>query len=332
MAQLSNAYDSVDVAGDREDLADWIAMITPEETPLLSMLPSLTAKSNKVEWQTDTLATPVINNALEEGTTYSYAATTATTRVANQTQISMKQFLIAETTEALSLAGRGSERAMQKAKNGAVLKTDIEASMLSNNASVATTGAAAGQSGGLRAWLASNDSLGATGTSGGFSAGIVAAAGNGTQRTFTKALMDDALETAYNSGGNPTVAMFSPFIKRKFSEFMSDANVAQLRKEAKSSAVTLIGAADAYLSDWGLVNVVPNRQMARVGVTLTRNAYFIDPDKIAIAWLRKIQEDKDAAKTGDGLPCVIKCEWTLVVKNEAAHAVVADVFGTTASS
>ena len=62
------------------------------------------------------------------------------------------------------------------------------------------------------------------------------------------------------------------------------------------------------------------------------NFYLITSVKFLKGFLSDIQEDKDVAKTGDAFPRVLKCEWTLVMKNEAAHGVVADIFGTTAAS
>ena len=335
MAQVANTFDTTQARGNREDLADRIEMITPEETPFYSMLDDRKVKAIKHEWQTDALATPSTNNARVEGDTYSYGAVTPTVRVGNYNQIMMKEFLVSETQEEVDHAGRKSERAYQKAKFGAELKTDIEATFLTNQASVAGTSVVPAKLGSLRAWLATNDFMGAGGSSGGYNTGtgVVDAATNGTQRTFTKAIMDDSLEGAYRSGGNPKVAIVSPYIKRVFSSFMADAATAQQRYEApRKSATTIIGAADVYLSDWGPIDVVPNRQMARVGATLARNAYFIDPSKVGRGFLRRIREDKEVAKTSDGLPCVLKCEVTLVLDNEAAHAVAADLFGMTAST
>ncbi len=299
------------------------------------MIKEDTAKAVKTEWQTDSLATPSTTNYRVQADTYSYNAVTPTARVGNYTQIMMKEFIIGETQEAVDHAGRASERAYQKAKKGQELKTDIEATFLLNQASVAGDASTPTKMGGFRAWLATNDKMGAGGSSGGYntSTGVVDIATNGTLRTFTKTILDDTLQDAYTSGGNPTVLMVSPYAKRVFSTFMSDANVAAQRTMApKSSATTIIGAADAYLSDWGLIDVVPNRQMARVGATIARNAYAIDVSKVRKSWLRKIQEDKDVAKTSDGLPCVLKCELTLKVDNEAAHGVAADIFGMTAST
>jgi hypothetical protein len=335
MTLVANAWTTFDSARNRETFSDLISMITPEETPLFSLIRKEKAEGTHPEWSVDTLATPVTTNAQLEGDVYDFDAISATSRVGNYCQISDKRFAISETQEVVSKAGPKSELGRERAKKGVELKTDIEAAMLSKNASVAGATGTARQSGGLRAWIATNDSMGAGGSSGGFNSGtgVVDTATNGTQRTFTKTLLDDTIELTYKAGGNPTVLMLSPYAKRVFSTFMSDSNVAAFRTPLTGkSQGTIVGAADAYLSDFGLIDVVPNRQMARVGADLARNAYLITPDKLAKGFLRDIQEDKEVAKTGDALPRVLKCEWALIVKNEAAHGVIADLFGMTAST
>jgi hypothetical protein len=196
-------------------------------------------------------------------------------------------------------------------------------------------GAAAGQSAGARAWIATNDLLGGSGASGGFNSGtgVVDAATNGTQRAMTKALLDSGIAAAYASGGNPTVLMLAPYAKTVFSTFMADANVVPLRMPLTGrNQGTIIAAADTYVSDFGTVTVVPNRQMARAGVTVARNVYGLDKSKWDVGILRPIQRDPDAAKTGDALPGVLKVEYALISLNEAANFVIADVFGTTSAS
>jgi len=340
MSLVTNAFTSY--SGDsgskrnRETFSDLISMITPEETPFYSLIRKESVDGTHPEWSTDTLATPVTTNKNFEGDTYAFTAITPTVRVGNYCQISMKQFAITETQEVVSKAGPKSEVGRERAKKGIDLRCDIEAAMLSNNASIAGAQVTARQSGGLRAWIATNDSIAGGGSSGGFnsSTGVVDAATNGSnQRTFTKTLLDDNIELVYKAGGNPTVLMLSPYLKRVFSTFMSDSNVAAFRTPLTGkSQGTIVGAADCYLSDFGLIDVVPNRQMARVGATLNRNAFLLTPDKLAKGFLRDIQEDKEVAKTGDALPRVIKAEWTLIVKNEAAHGCIADLFGTTSST
>lgn len=335
MAVVTNTYQTSSAQGkqNRETIiSDVIDVIDPSETPLYSLVGKQSVDGIKPEWVQSSLGTPDPDNAQLEGDTYTYSAINQPARVSNYTQIARRTFIISETQEKVSKVGAQSEVGRNRAEKGLELRTDIEASFLSNNASV---GGTTRKSAGLRAWLATNDLMGTSGASGGYNSGtgVVDAATNGTQRAFTKTLMDAALLSAYNAGGKPTVCMLSPYNKSVFSTFMSDANVAQQRMVAKASEqATIVGAADAYLSDWGLVDFIPNRQMARVGAALARNVFFLTPDKIAKGFLRPISEDKQVAKTGDAIPYVLKAEFTLVCKNEKAHAVVADTYGMSASS
>ncbi|MDI6837327.1 MAG: DUF5309 domain-containing protein [Rhizobiaceae bacterium] len=336
MSQVSNTYETYDAVGNRETLADRIYMITPEETPFLSMIGKTSVDGVHPEWQTDTLATPDTTNNQPEGNDWSFQSITPTARVGNYCQISDKRIIISNTQEVVSKAGRKSEMAREIAKKGQELKTDMEVILLSNQASTAGSGDGATNRklGGFRAWLSSNDSLGSGGASGGFnsSTGVVDAATNGTQRALSKALLDGAIQSTYISGGNPTTLMLSPYAKTVFSTFMSDTNVAQQRFAAKASGqTTIVAAADMYLSDFGTLTVVPNRQMARAGATIARNAFLVDPSMVQLGTLRDIAK-RDPSETGDAKKKVLNVEYSLVVKNEAAHGVVADIYGMTASS
>lgn len=210
----------------------------------------------------------------------------------------------------------------------------MEVTLLSNQAASAGTGNAASNrtAAGFRAWLASNDDLGGGGSSGSFSNGIQGAATNGTQRAFTKAILDSVILSTYNAGGNPDVLMVSPYVKTVFSRILDDADIVPLRKELKNNEqATIVAAADTYLSDFGLITVVPNRQMARAGATVARNAFLIDPKMVTMGVFDDIQLNKPA-KTGDAEKRVLNVEYTLIVKNEAAHGVAADLYGLTAST
>ncbi len=338
MTQLTNAYDTYDgAATNREDLHDIISMITPDETPAFTLLNkgARTVKATKAEWPLDALATPDTANANVQAFTYVFDPTAAPSKVGNYTQIFDKTWLVAETQETVDKAGKKSEWAAQKSKRGMEIRIDIEAAILANQASVAGSGSVAPRMAGLRAWLATNDSMGSGGSSGGYnsSTGVVDAATNGTQRAFTKALLDDNIQATYMAGGNPGTLMVSPYVKRVFSTIMSDANVSAFRTPLTGKEQgTIVGAADRYVSDFRNIDVVPNRQMARVGASVARNAFLIDDGMARLGWLRRIKEDKDVVKSGDALPGVMKCEVTLIVDNEAAHGVVADLYGMTSGT
>lgn len=332
MAQVSNTFETYDAVGNREELADKIWNITPEETPFLSLIGRKPVDSVHPEWQTDALATPDTTNNRPEGNDWTYDALTATTRVGNYTQISDKAIIVSRTQDKTSKAGRKSELAYQVAKKGRELKTDMEAIVLSNQAASAGSGNAASNRtlAGFRAWLATNDDMGSGGSSGSFSNGIQGAATNGTQRAFTKAILDSVILSTHNAGGNADVFMCSTYVKTVFSTILDDANVVPLRKDVKSGQATIVAAADMYQSDFGLITVVPNRQMTRAGAAVARNAFLIDPEMVSLGVFDDIAIEKPG-KTGDSEKRVLVTEYTLLVNNEAAHGCAADLNGLNAS-
>jgi hypothetical protein len=336
MSQVTNTFETYDAVGNREELADRIYQITPEETPFLSLIGRKPVSSTHPEWQTDTLGAVDTDNNQPEGNDWTYDAVTPTTRVGNYTQISDKKIVISRTQDKTSKAGRKSELAREVAKKGVELRIDMEAICLSNQASSAGSGNGATNRklGGMRAWLSSNDNMDAGGASGGFnsSTGVVDAATDGTQRAFTKTIMDAVILSTYNAGGMPKVLMVSPYVKTVFSGFMDDAGVAEQRYATpKRGQTTIVGAADTYLSDFGEISVVPNRQMARAGGAIARNAFLIDPRMVSLGVFDDIQLVKPA-KTGDAEKRVLVTEYSLLVNNEAAHGVAADLFGLSAST
>ncbi len=336
MAQVANTFETYDAVGNREELADKIYQITPEETPFVSMIGRKSVASVHPEWQTDTLASPDTDNNQPEGNDWTYGAITPTARVGNYTQISDKRIVISRTQEDTSKAGRKSEMAREIAKKGVELRIDQETILLSNQASSSGSGNAASnrKAGGFRAWLSTNDSMGSGGSSGGFNSGTgaVDAATNGTQRAFTKAILDGIILSTYNAGGNPDTLLVAPYVKTVFSTFMSDSNVVPNRYASpKKGQTSIMAAADMYLSDFGEIAVVPNRQMARAGASIARNAFLIDPKMVTMGVFHPISVEKPA-KTGDAEKRVLVTEYTLLVQNEAAHGVAADLYGISASA
>lgn len=318
MSQLSGTYETYESIGNREDLEDVIYNIAPEETPFLSAIGKVKCKSTKHEWQTDSLAAQDESNYAVEGDEFSFADPDPTVRVGNFCQISKKTAMISGTLEAVDRAGRDSEMSYQIAKRGKELKIDVEAILLKNQASVAgtTDGGSARKLGGLQSWLATN--VDDDGTAGHYDAntGLTVAAINGTQRAFDEDQIKAVMQSCKTSGGNPSILSVGVFNKSAFSQFDG---ISLLRREAKGKSQAVIdGAADMYISDFGTLSVVTNiRQPARA-------AFLLDPEMAAVGYLRPFKT-VDIAKTGDAEKKGILVEYTLVVKNEAAHGVIADL-------
>lgn len=330
MAIITNTFLSTSAVGNREELSDVVSRITPEDTPAYSMIDKTTFQTKHPEWETDALAAPA-SNAQLEGDDYTFSATTSPTRLGAYTQILRKEGIISGTQEEHDEAGDVQKVKYQKLKKGVELRKDVELAIVSNTASVAGTTRVIG---GLPSWITSNDSRGAGGSDGGFSSGtgLTVAATNGTQRAFTKAILDTVMQACYVSGANVRHFFCSPYVKSVFVTFMSDTNVAAFRYAATDGKNnSIIANADVYEGPFGKVMVHPNRVMA-TSAGVARNGFLIDTEFLEFGWLRKIKEDKEVAKTGDANKFVLIGEGALKVKNEAGLGVAADLFGLTAST
>jgi hypothetical protein len=116
-------------ASEREDLANFISMISRDETPFLSSIGKTKATAVLHEWQTDELATPA-SGAVAEGVSYSTVASGQTaeplrTRLGNYTQINSKTVTVTGTKRAVDQAGVADEYAYQLKKRGTELRRDV---------------------------------------------------------------------------------------------------------------------------------------------------------------------------------------------------------------
>ena len=304
--------------GQREDLSDVIYNISPTDTPFMSTIGKNKATAVYNEWQTDSLAAAATNAAVE-GADASTATLSPTVRVGNRTQISQKTIGVTGTLEAVNKAGRKSEMAYQLAKASSEIKRDMEFTLLNNTVqSNGSAGSTARVLGGLQTWLATNGDFGTSGAAG--SLGTTART-NGTNRTFTEALLQTVVREVFESGGSPKILMVTPAHKQTVSAFTG---IAAQRYMAPSDApTTIIGAADIYLSDFGSMSVVPNRFMV-AGNSANEVAFVLDPEYASVAYLRPFFTN-DLAKNGDADRTQLLVEYTLEVKNEAAHGIIADL-------
>jgi len=300
--------------GQREDLIDVVYDISPTETPIMSTLARTKATAVFHEWQTDSLASATSANAAVEGADGVSATISPTTRLGNYTQIVQKVVQTSGTLEAVNKAGRRSERAYQLAKASSELKRDMETIITANQGRDAGSSSSARKLGAILSWLKTNTSKGTSGTDP--TTIGVSTRSDGATRTFTEQLLKDEVAAAFDSGGNPTMLVVGSGLKQKVSSFAGIA--AQRYMAPGDQPTTIIGAADVYMSDFGTLSVVPNRFMR------TRDALLLDPEYAALSYLRPFQTN-DLAKTGDSEKTQLLAEFTLEMRNEAAHAIVADL-------
>ena len=306
------AYDRYSAIGAREDLTNVIYDISPTDTPIMSSIGKTKATGVFHEWQTDALAAATTSNALVEGASASEATLTPTTRLGNYTQIVGKTIMISGTLEAVDKAGRKSEKAYQLAKASAEIKRDIEAIITANQGqSAGSSGSTARKMGSLLSYIKTNSNEGSGTTAGVDPVTIgVSTRTDGTTRTFTETILKDVISKVFTSGGTPTTLFVSPALKQVVSGFTGLS--AQRYQVPTSGQATILAGADLYQSDFGVLQIVPNRFMR------TRDALVLDPEYAALAYLRPFQTN-ELAKVGDADKTQILAELTLEVRNEAAH-------------
>ena len=319
MAIVANTFTKYSAVGIREDLANVIFNISPQTTPFISnMTKKKTVKNTFFEWQTDSLAAAAANHHIDGDDLASFTAVSPTVRLGNFTQISRKDFVIADNLAgAIDEAGRRSEVAYQLAKKGDELKRDMEHNLCGlSHAANGGSASVARKTAPLTSWLTSNTSNGTGGANPTLSGGVPnAAPTDGTQRAMTEAMLKSVVQSMYSNGGDPKFLMVGPHVKTVVSGF---AGIAAQRYQAPDGPTTIIGAADVYVSDFGSISVVPNR------FSRARDAYVIDPDMVEMATLRPIQSE-ELAKTGDATKYMLLAEYGLQVNNEAGLGVVRDL-------
>jgi len=314
MTQATNTFDTYDAVGIREDLQDVIYSISPTETPFMSAAAREQVKNTFHEWQTDSLAAAVTNNAVIEGDEATLDASTATSRIGNYTQIMDKTVVITGTQEAVDKAGRASELAYQIAKKSKELKRDIESTLLTNQARAVGSSSVARTFASIGAWIQTNTNKASDGTDPTPSPNDGSDARNdGTQRSLTEDMLKDVIKGTWNAGGNPSVIMVGPFNKQKISGFTGG----NTRFDA-SEDKTLYTSIDVYSSDFGDLEVVPNR------FSRDRDALVLDMDYWSVGFLRDFTMH-ELSKTGDAEKRQILAELTLISRNEGASGGVFDL-------
>ena len=325
-ADVTSGRNNADVS-QREDLANFITMITREETPFMSSIGKTKATAIYHEWQTDELAAPG-NSRMAEGAEFATADVTVgphRTRLGNYTQINGKAIAVSGTRRAEDQAGVADEYAYQLKKRGTELRRDVEFDMIQsyNVASASGTRTA----GGVQAFIndaATCNYVGdfeaptAAGTGTATVTGVAAA--DNTRGALALSDIDEVMQKIYEEGGKATRIMLSPKLRRDFSDLMvTDSGV---RRNIDTDG-KLRQSVDVYMSDFGDLMVVPNYIMG-----LSHNVDFgngnvdvadfaavvYDPQWFNVATLRPLAE-VDVGQKGDSTVGMMVEETTLEVRN-----------------
>jgi hypothetical protein len=294
----------------REDLSDVISNITPTITPFTTLIGKTKATNQRHEWLSESLSAPNANNAIADGAVAPDASATVPVKLSNMTQTFAKTVAVSGSAQAFNTVGSKNELNRQLVNKGLEIRRDIEAALISANASDAGN---TRKLGGAIAWVKSNAQVGATGTTPGYSAGIVAAPTAGTNRAFTEAMLLDALQAIFVSGGTPKKVMTGTAMKKKISTFNGNGQKQQAADKKTVQAVSI------YESDFGTVDLIAHPYWQVDTCVLA-----FDPDLWNAAYARSF-EKKALGVVGDFDAFMLTTEVTLECVNEAGNATIRDV-------
>jgi len=349
VARSAGATGNSGSAGEKEDLANFISMISRDETPFLSSIGKTKATAILHEWQTDELAIPA-SGAVAEGV--SYATTTAAqvaelfrTRLANYSQINSKTITVTGSKRAVDQAGVADEYAYQLKKRGTELQRDVEYDLVGLGSS---NGSGTRTFGGYAAWC--NYATSSSGTALYVGTGtytVPTNPGGGVAGTYTTAVaasltlshVDQVMQAVYEQGGKATKLMLSPANRRVFSakaqlggSTTSNPGDGNVRRNVDLDG-KLRQSVEIYMSDFGDIMVVPNYIMgiARTFSGIAAGAanwlgMVYDPSWFSWASLRPLQE-VDLGQLGDSIIGQIVQEGTLECRNPKGSGLIIGLSG-----
>jgi len=328
MAQVAGTTDTLDITGIAEDVEDIINNISPEETPVFTAMKKKKAQNTYHQWQTDALAAAAANRQVE-GDDAAFATATPTVMLANRTQIMRKTLLISDTSEAVRMYGRDSERARLTVKYGKEIRRDAEYLCVTNQSSSVGGNATARSAAGIESMIAGNyvKALGAgntTGTTAGFAGGDWSAPTDGTATgagsTLTEDMLKAALELAWADGSEEMEIHVNTYQKKQIAGFSGANKFAGNYVEGKrTSQGVLVAGVDLYISDFGEHKIKLNRYIRQ------RNVLILNPNYMSWAWLRRFKP-VPLAKTGDAEKWMIIGEGCPMLDAPDAHAKVVDLY------
>jgi len=319
MGVSTNTVETYDSSVIREDLQDALISISPTETPVMSAIGRRNVANTYFEWGVVSLTAADGSNRVIEGEAApGNDALTAAVRQGNYTQISDKVVEVSDTAEAVNGAGNEQTIAKQIAYKLKELKRDMETMLTANVAASAGASGTARQTAGLPAFLRTNalragDGADGTTSGSGDSGYVDAAATDGTKRDITEDLLKSVIASCWDAGAEPSIVVCGSAVKQEISTFTGNAT-----KYKDISDKTLTAAVDIYISDFGELQIVPDR------FSRPRDCLVLDPNYARVAYLKPTTQ-KPLARTGHSERRLISVEYGLQVDNEAAHGVVADV-------
>ncbi|MBP3928588.1 MAG: DUF5309 domain-containing protein, partial [Peptostreptococcaceae bacterium] len=296
MAEQMRKYASV-LPGELQDLTKEIALISPTDTPLTTLLYSMGktvgATDITVSWRERDLHKPssVLENLMLEGAEAPDSIHSTRKMVSNICQIMSKATSISGTLNALNPYGIGNEYANEIADRLLELKRDMEYFFISGTKAVENDSTPR-QMNGLMNLVGHSIDL--------------------TSSELTEDVLIDAMEKMWECGvsSENIYAFCGATIKRKINKLLADNSSTRIAAQLGQRHPLGI-MVDKLVSDFGDFNLVLNRHMPKDAILI------VDLNEVEIATLRPVFF-QELAKTGDYTKGQIITENTIKLLNSKA--------------
>lgn len=282
------------------DITDVITNISPDETPVMSLIGRASPARNVVHsWMQDKLRDPKAN-AKKEGFVYDTEIRQEPKLLDNICQIFSQGYGVSKTSQAVNRKNIKDKLgyAMRSAMKECAL--DVEYALINNSNKVTGNDNTARQFGGLPYFITSN-----------------VFGNSGTSRNLTWDLINSSIESVKVAGGSPNVIVTSLRNKRVISALLPIDTTRFQKAESKKVVSTV----DVLVTDFGTLTIMPDRWLGNEDV------YLLDAQYLGLSYLRPFSKE-ELPNTSDNLQKLIVGELTFECRAEAASGRITDLNGT----
>lgn len=306
----------------REDLSNELAILAPEETPILSLCSKGKASATYTEWTVDSLATPATTGISEGSDVTSFSDKFADrARLGNYIQLMRRDYIVSNLQQAVTSVGPANV-AQAEAKSMREIKRDIEATIASDNEMTVENGAGTPYGmRGLGKWIQSTAQ--ATNP---VPAAYRTPSGSIIASTLSESSFNSMIGSIFARNGemNSLTLVANVALRQLISNFTratpSSAGVTyHVNQEATSKQITL--SVNLYDSDFGLVKIV-NGNPSCMPTGSTNVGYVLNPKYIGFNTLIPMGVTR-LENQGGGERGFVDVAGTLVCKHPQAHGKIA---------
>jgi len=306
----------------REDLSNELAILAPEETPILSLCSKGKASATYTEWTVDSLASPATTGISEGSDVTSFSDKFADrARLGNYIQLMRRDYIVSNLQQAVSSVGPANV-AQAEAKSMREIKRDIEATIASDNEMTVENGAGTPYGmRGLGKWIQS--SAQATNP---VPAAYRTPTGSIISSTISESSFNSLIGSIFARNGemNSLTLVANVALRQLISNFTratpSSAGVTyHVNQEATSKQITL--SVNLYDSDFGLVKIV-NGNPSCMPTGSTNVGYVLTPKYLGFNTLIPMGATR-LENQGGGERGFVDVAGTLCVKHPQAHGKIA---------